>query len=102
MHTLQQIAHALHSHLKRTRMTQQTLRREVGVSRQTLTNVFSGSQDYKLTTLLAVCDRLGLDLVLVPRELGESANDSPSAPAVRNVVQAALDHLGAPAKRDAT
>lgn len=101
MRTLQQIADALLGQLKRTRMSQQALRREVGVSRQTLTNVFSGSQDYKLTTLLAVCDRLGLDLVLVPRELGESAADSPSAPAVRNVVQAALDQLGAPAKAGA-
>jgi DNA-binding XRE family transcriptional regulator len=98
MRTLQQIAEALLGQLKRHQMTKEALRREVGVSRQTVTNVFSGSQDYRLTTLLAVCDRLGLDLVLVPRELGESATDKPSTPVVKNVVQAALDRLGPPGK----
>ena len=101
MRNLQQIAEALLGQLKRNQMTKEALRREVGVSRQTVTNVFSGSQDYRLTTLLAVCDRLGLDLVLVPWELGESATDKPSTPVVKSVVQAALDRLGPPGKGSA-
>lgn len=101
MRTLQQIAEALLGQLKRNQMTKEALRREVGVSRQTVTNVFSGRQDYRLTTLLAVCDRLGLDLVLIPRELGESATDKPSTPVVKSVVQAALDRLGPPGKGSA-
>lgn len=91
MQTSQQIAIALQSQLKRRSLTQESLRRETGISKQTLTNVLSGTHDYKLTTLLAVCDRLGLDVLLVPRELGEAVRESPSAPVVKSVVDAAMD-----------
>lgn len=100
MRTLQQIASALHSSLKKRSLTQEVLRRETGISKQTLTNVLSGSHDYKVTTLLAVCDQLGLDLVLVPRELGGIVGDKPNKPVVKSVVDAALDLIAARGKGD--
>lgn len=94
MRTLPQIANALQGQLKRKSLTQESLRREIGISKQTLTNVLSGSHDYKVTTLLAVCDRLGLDLLLVPRELGGAVHETPREPVVKSVVDAALDMIG--------
>lgn len=98
MRTLQQIASALRSSLKRRSLTQEVVRRETGISKQTLTNVLSGSHDYKVTTLLAVCDQLGLDLVLVPKELGGIVDDKPREPVVKSVVDAALDLIAARGK----
>ena len=40
-----------------------------GVSRPTARKVLSGDEDYRLTTLLAMADRLGLEVVLVPKGL---------------------------------
>jgi transcriptional regulator with XRE-family HTH domain len=101
MRTLQQIADTLQSQLKRRSLTQEGLRRETGISKQTLTNVLSGSHDYKATTLLAVCDRLGLDLLLVPKELGGAVQERPSTPVVKSVVDAALDVIEARAGKAA-
>lgn len=94
MRNLAQISELLRAQLKSRGMTQESLRREVGVSRQTLTNVLSGNQDYKLTTLLAVCDRLGLELALVPKGFGDSIGSAPTAPLVKSVVQVALERVG--------
>jgi len=94
MHTLQEVADVLRSHLQASSMTQEALRREVGISRQTVTNVLSGSQDYRVTTLLAMCDRLGLELALVPKVLGDSIRAEPGTPVVRSLVQVALDRVG--------
>jgi transcriptional regulator with XRE-family HTH domain len=101
MQTPQQIATTLRNRLKREGISQERLRSDVGVSRQTLTNVLSGSHDYKLTTLLAVADRLGFEMVLLPKEAaaGLSSTDA-TAPLVKTRVQAALDRLEAGAQRD--
>ncbi|MDB5894872.1 MAG: hypothetical protein JWQ88_2403 [Rhodoferax sp.] len=48
-------------------MTQAALRVGAGVSARTLTLLLSGNHDFKLSTLLSVADRLGLELVLVPK-----------------------------------
>lgn len=98
MRTLNEIAELLRKKLKNNNMTQEALRGEVGVSRQTLTNVLSGTQDYKLTTLLAVCDRLGLELALVPKGLADAISTQPSTPLVKSVVQRALDRVGSSKK----
>lgn len=41
---------------------------DAGVTYRTLSHVLSGEQDFKVSTLMAVADRLGLELVLVPKE----------------------------------
>jgi transcriptional regulator with XRE-family HTH domain len=96
MQTLQKIASTLRHRQKLAGISQERLRSDAGVSRQTLTNVLSGNHDYKLTTLLAVADRLGYEMVLVPREAaaGLSVAD-PTAPLVKTRVQAALDQIEA-------
>jgi len=82
--------------MSRLKITQAALGHDAGISRRTLTNVLSGTSDYKVTTLLAVADRLGLEIVVLPKEAArglESAAFTPTAPKVRTAVQAALDRL---------
>src|SRR5690554_4318888 len=76
--------------------TQDWVRGETGLSRRTLTGVLSGTQDYKVTTLLAVADSLGLDLVLLPKEAarGMGAREQSTEPRVVSAVDAALSRIG--------
>jgi transcriptional regulator with XRE-family HTH domain len=76
-------------------MTQQTLRESAGVSRQTLTNVLKGTEDFKVSTLLALADRLGLELLLVPRAAARGLREPPAAPVVETVVDRVRKQLGA-------
>lgn len=41
---------------------------DAGITYRTLSHVLGGEQDFKVSTLLAVADRLGLEFVLVPKE----------------------------------
>lgn len=95
MATLRQIAIILREQAKWGRVTQETLRKDAGISRQTLTNVLSGNADYKMTTLLAVIDRLGIDIVLLPKEAARGLADdlAPRKPEVKTGVQAALERI---------
>lgn len=73
-----------------------------GVTFRTLQHVLTGSQDYKVSTLLAVADRLGLELVLVPREAARGL--VPEAADVQEVptrVQASLARLKNKQNKDA-
>lgn len=67
MNTVAEVSAELRKTLELSGFDQKTLRESVGVSRQTMSNVLKGTEDFKLTTLLAVADRLGLALVLVPK-----------------------------------
>ena len=67
MNTISEVSAELRRTLNTSGFNQKTLRETVGLSRQTLSNVLKGTEDFKLTTLLAVADRLGLALVLVPK-----------------------------------
>jgi transcriptional regulator with XRE-family HTH domain len=68
MKTLQQFAAALRDRVKQLKLTQESLSAYAGISRQTLAKVLSGRSDFKITTLVALADRLGLEVVLVPKE----------------------------------
>lgn len=99
MPTLQSIAETLRQRLRLGRTSQETLRAAAGISKQTLTNVLSGKADYKLTTLLAVADKLGLELVLLPKGAASGVQmEAAGTPAVKSRVQAALDQV-APARK---
>lgn len=96
MATLSSISNLFRSQLSRLKLSQQQLGNEAGISRRTLTNVLSGSSDYKVTTLLAVADRLGLDVVLLPKEAARGLQGdsfSPTEPKVSTAVQTALEDL---------
>jgi transcriptional regulator with XRE-family HTH domain len=88
----------------RTRADQQGLSNKVlaeqaGTTPQTLWHVMSGNRDFKVSTLLALADRLGMELVLVPKEAAPGLEgERPGAPAVKTKVQAALERIsGKPA-----
>jgi len=88
------IAEIFRRRLREQGQTQATLRDAAGVSQRTLTNVLSGEQDFKVSTLLAIADRLGLDVVLVPKGAA-SVLDVPSvtAPKVQTRIEAARRRL---------
>lgn len=92
MKTLHQLATTLRDRIRRLKLTQEALSTEAGVSRQTLSKVLSGRADLKVTTLFALADRLGLEVMLVPKEIapGMVPEDEPQ-PRVKSVVDAALE-----------
>ncbi|SDV46730.1 helix-turn-helix domain-containing protein [Chitinasiproducens palmae] len=93
MRTLKEISEILLRRFNRMVVGKLELAHDAGVTYRTLNHVLGGEQDYKVSTLLAIADRLGLELTLVPRE---AAAGMPSEPQneVRTRVQAALDQLG--------
>ncbi|GAA4412226.1 hypothetical protein GCM10011450_26770 [Advenella faeciporci] len=97
MTTLFSISQTLRKQFQALKLTQETVRKDTGITRRTLTNVLSGKQDYKLTTLLAIADRLGLDVVLLPKEATRGINltATPTPPKVSSAVQATLERLRA-------
>lgn len=74
-------------------MTQKRLGAEAGISKRTLFMVLSGEADYKITTLMAVLDRLDLELAIVPKAAAAALDGTivPAKPAVKTRVQAALE-----------
>ncbi len=101
MKTLAETSEQLRAALTRLNLTQAELKAMAGISGRTLTNVLSGKEDFKLSTLLALADRLGLELLLVPKGAANAVNavneyagsDESAAPAVKSKVQAALDRI---------
>jgi len=67
MNSLSDISSVLRRRLQQQGQTQAQLRQSAGIAQRTLTNVLSGEQDFKVSTLLALADRLGLELMLVPK-----------------------------------
>lgn len=73
--------------------TKLDLQEAAGLNPRTLSHVLEGSRDYKVSTLLAVAERLGLEVVLVPKgAAGALSADSVEAPpSIQTRVRAALD-----------
>ncbi|KKB64389.1 hypothetical protein WM40_05550 [Robbsia andropogonis] len=65
-----------------------------GVTRVTLRRALTGS-DFKVSTLFAIADQLGLEVVLVPKEAarGLVAESLVAAPHVKTRVEAALERV---------
>jgi len=95
MNNHRDIAAQLRARLAQRGLTQAELREAAGVSQRTLTNVLGGEQDFKVSTLLALADRLGLDVALVPKgarpALDEAGRPGPAHIPTR--VQQALRRL---------
>ena len=96
MKSLFDIASVLRSQAASIGITQEVLRERAGISRRTLTHVLGGQQDFKMTTLLAVADKLGLELVLVPKAAAAGlAYDAASAPVPLSAIEVAQAQVAA-------
>jgi transcriptional regulator with XRE-family HTH domain len=92
MKTLDEVAAFLREHMRKHRVTQLELCRSAGVASRTLNLMLKGSRDYRLTTLFAVADRLGLEVVLVPKAAAAAVQGGAvTEPAIETVVQAAME-----------
>ena len=67
MNTLQTFAGMLKTAARGRGINFSDLSSRAGLSRMTLRKVLSGQEDYRVSTLLALADKLGLDVVLVPK-----------------------------------
>lgn len=100
MPTLIELADTLRQAIADQGQTQARLAAAAGVSARTLTHVLSGQEDYRLRSLLAIADRLGLDVLLVPRAAVPAiAPEEASPPVVPSAVDEALAALRDPARR---
>lgn len=68
MKTLGEVSKVLSERAERRRYGKMQLAADAGVTYRTLSHVLGGEQDFKVSTLMAVADRLGLELMLVPKE----------------------------------
>jgi transcriptional regulator with XRE-family HTH domain len=78
MKSIYEISRRLRETLKASGRTQQEIRLSAGLSRQTMNNVLKGTEDYKLSTLLAVAERLGLELVILPKSAARGLGRTPT------------------------
>lgn len=93
MRTLVEISRVLTARLLARRYPKLKLAADAGITYRTLSHVLSGEQDYKVSTLLTVADRLGLEVMLVPNEATGAMTPPSPEPEVKSRVQAALDRL---------
>ncbi|PLC52032.1 hypothetical protein CR155_20255 [Pollutimonas nitritireducens] len=92
--TLSEIALALREQAKRLEITDEALRKKAGISRQALTKVMCGESDVKVVALLAVADRLGVEVVLLPKSIaGAFADELSPMPPLKTKVQAIVERF---------
>ncbi|MFZ6676221.1 helix-turn-helix domain-containing protein [Undibacterium sp. Xuan67W] len=93
MKTLGDIAGELTVARDRERISQKELISKTGLTSVTLRGLFNGITDVRVTTLIAVAEELGLELVLVPKGIARaySSESSASEPAVETLVGATLN-----------
>jgi len=99
MKTLSEIASFLRGRMKATSLTQSEMSAAAGLSRRTLTAVLSGEADYRVTTLIAVLDRLDYELVFVPKGATAGLTDesrAPTKPMIKTRVERAQEVVKAP------
>lgn len=94
MKTLSEIAGVLRERAKALSITQTQLGLAAGISRRTTTHVLSGNIDYKLTTLFAVLDRLGLELAIVPKGAASPADAGTTHTQVKTRIDLARERAG--------
>jgi transcriptional regulator with XRE-family HTH domain len=102
MNSIREVSAELREALSHSGLKQQDLREAAGVSRQTLANVLKGTEDYKLTTLLTLANRLGLELVLLPKAAARGMQPKKSETVVETVVERVRKRLAntAPSNTD--
>lgn len=99
MKTHSEISTLLRERIQTQGLTQAVLRESAGIAQRTLTNVLSGEQDFKVSTLLALLDRLDLELILVPKGASQAAPAwQVTQPNIPTRVQVALERARTVAK----
>jgi transcriptional regulator with XRE-family HTH domain len=93
MRTVTELAALLAARRKRLDTPKLKLAADAGITPKTLGHVLSGEQDFKVSTLLAVADRLGLEVMLVPKGARGGVSEDQQAPRILTRVQAALGTL---------
>jgi transcriptional regulator with XRE-family HTH domain len=102
MNTLPEFATLLRQRMAAMGATQLALSQAAGLTRRTLALVLSGRHDFKLTTLLALLDKLGLEIVVVPKGAAAglaSASAADTAPPVKSLIDLGQERLGPPQGR---
>lgn len=105
MNNHQDIAELFKKTMKNRGVRQNQLATDSGLTIRTLQLMMTGEHDFKLSSLFAVADRLGLEMVLVPKEAAtavQAGQSAPTAPLVTTQVQAALNALNARVAADAS
>lgn len=92
MKTLSDLATALRSATASKGLNALRLHKTTGLSYLTVRDCLSGAKDARMTTVLALANQLGLELVLVPREVAASLEIKPHQAAVQTLV----DHATQP------
>ena len=92
MKTTLDVSSFLEAERKSRKIPKNRLQKETGLSVNTVRGIFDGAHDPRLTTLMAVCDRLGLEMVIAPKEIADSLqqNHKATRTSVDSVVTAAL------------
>lgn len=83
MQTLAEMASLLEQERQRLRLTYEELGDAAGLSRVATTSVVQGRAAPKLTTLMALAGKLGLELVLVPKQVAAGLQPDRDAGAPR-------------------
>jgi transcriptional regulator with XRE-family HTH domain len=93
--TLTEFAVAIRARMKEAGLTQAELADAAGISRRTLTQLLNGSSDFRMGTLLAIADRLKLEVLMVPQAITAAIGPGSAVtePVVKTRVQAALDRV---------
>ena len=80
MKTLQEFADALTEAQKARKLTAKELADSVGLSDLSVRRILSGQAAPRLTNAMALASELGLELVLVPKEVALSISGAPKKP----------------------
>ena len=103
MNTLPEFAALLRQRMAAMGATQLALSQAAGLTRRTLALVLSGRHDFKLTTLLALLDKRGLEIVVVPKgaaaSLASTSAADTAAPPVKSLIDLGQERLGPPQGR---
>ena len=92
MKTLQEFADALTHAQKARKLTAKELADSVGLSDLSVRRILSGQAAPRLTNAMALASELGLELVLVPKEVAQSLSGAPKKP--RSVLSNVERRLG--------
>lgn len=99
MNTLPEFATTLRDRMAAIGTTQLALSQAAGLTRRTLAQVLSGRHDFKLTTLLALLDKLGLEVMIVPKGAAAGLAAGPAAAPVKSLIDLGQERLGSPRGR---
>ena len=92
MNTLKAVSAELLQAKETRGLTDAALARQTGIQRLTVARAMSGRENFGLSTLLVLADRLGLELMLVPKDAARALR-GPGAGEVQSPVRSLVDDL---------